>query len=298
MERRRLGKTDIVASVLGFGGSEIGYQRVSGRTVARLLGSALDAGLNVIDTAECYDESETLIGRAVGARRREFYLFTECGHARGWGHADWRSTALLASIERSLRRLATDYLDLIQLHSCSLAELRRGDAVVALERARERGWARYIGYSGDGAAARYAVECGRFDTLQTSVSIADQEAIELTLPPAHTRRMGVIAKRPLANVAWRYARRPGEPYYQTYWSRLRALDYAFLKSAPDTAAATALRFTLSVPGVHTAIVGTRRPERWQQNAALLEAGGLPHAEFERIRARWREVADASWTGQI
>src|SRR5881397_500147 len=85
MERRRLGRTDIVASVLGFGGAEIGYQRVSGRTVEQLIGSALDAGLNVIDTAECYEDSELRIGRAVGARRREVHLFTKCGHARGWG---------------------------------------------------------------------------------------------------------------------------------------------------------------------------------------------------------------------
>ena len=298
MEQRRLGKTDMVASVLGFGGSEIGYQRVSGRTVARLLGSALDAGLNVIDTAECYEDSEVLIGRALGPRRREFHLFTKCGHARGWGRADWRPAPLLASIERSLRRLETDYLDLIQLHSCSLNELRRGDAVAALERARDRGWARYIGYSGDGAAARYAVECGRFDTLQTSVSIADQEALELTLPPARGRQMGVIAKRPLANAAWRHARKPAEPYDQTYWSRLRTLDYPFLRDTPDTGVATALRFTLSVPGVHTAIVGTTKPERWQQNAALLQAGSLPVDEFERVRTRWREVADASWVGQV
>jgi aryl-alcohol dehydrogenase-like predicted oxidoreductase len=298
LERRRLGRTDMVASVLGFGGSEIGYQGVSGRTVGRLLGGALDAGLNVIDTAECYDESESLIGKAIGSRRREFYLFTKCGHAGGWARADWRRAPLLASVEKSLKRLATDYVDLIQLHSCSLETLRKGEAIQALEQARERGLARYIGYSGDGAAARYAVECGRFDTLQTSVSIADQEAIEGTLPMAIARQMGVIAKRPLANVAWRYDRKPAEPYYQTYWSRLKTLDYPFLKGAPETAAGTALRFTLSVPGVHTAIVGTTRPERWPENAALLRAGGLPPREFEQIRARWREVADGSWEGQV
>jgi aryl-alcohol dehydrogenase-like predicted oxidoreductase len=297
MERRRLGNTDMVASVLGFGGSEIGYQKVGPRVVARLLGSALDAGLNVIDTAECYDDSEVLIGRAIGARRRDFYLFTKCGHGRGW-RGDWRPSALLASIERSLRRLETDHLDLVQLHSCSLADLRRGDVIAALERARERGLTRYIGYSGDGEAARFAVECGRFDTLQTSVSVADQEALELTLPRARARKMGVIAKRPLANVAWRYARKPAESYYQDYWSRLRALDYPFLREAPETAVATALRFTLSVPGVHTAIVGTTKPERWEQNAALLDAGALPAPALERIRARWRDVADASWEGQI
>ncbi|HWN91529.1 MAG TPA: aldo/keto reductase, partial [Verrucomicrobiae bacterium] len=125
MERRRLGRTDMMVSVLGFGGSEIGYQRVSRRTVGRLLDGALDAGLNVIDTAECYEDSEELIGGAVSGRRREFYLFTKCGHGRGWGRGDWRPTALLASIERSLKRLATDHLDLIQLHSCSREELRK-----------------------------------------------------------------------------------------------------------------------------------------------------------------------------
>jgi aryl-alcohol dehydrogenase-like predicted oxidoreductase len=306
MQRRKLGKTDMQASVLGFGGSEIGYERVGARTVATLLGRALDSGLNVIDTAECYDDSEVLIGKALGARRQDYYLFTKCGHAGGWGRADWRTGALLKSIERSLSRLKTDYLDVIQLHSCSHAELKKGDAIAALEQARERGWTRYVGYSGDGAAARYAIECGRFDTLQTSVSIADQEAIELTLPLARERGIGVIAKRPLANVAWRYARRP-ESYYVDYWTRLRALDYPFLKGAwgsgppsskhADTAVATALRFTLSVPGVHTAIVGTTKPDRWKDNAALVARGPLPPTEFEQIRARWREVADTSWEGQ-
>jgi aryl-alcohol dehydrogenase-like predicted oxidoreductase len=297
MERRRLGRTDMDASILGFGGSEIGYERVSARTVERLLGSALDAGLNVIDTAECYEDSEALIGKALGgARRAQVHLFTKCGHAGGWGRADWRPAALLKSIERSLARLATDHVDLIQLHSCSLAQLRKGDVIDALERARQRGWTRYIGYSGDGVAARYAVECGRFDTLQTSISIADQEALELTLPLARARGMGVIAKRPLANVAWRYARKPAEPYYQDYWSRLRVLDYPFLKA--ETAVSTALRFTLSIPGVHTAIVGTTKPDRWQANAALLAAGGLPAADVELIRGRWRQVADASWEGQV
>ena len=298
MERRRLGQTDMVVSVLGFGGSEIGYERASARTVARLLGGALDAGLNVIDTAECYEESEALIGAALGSRRGECYLLTKCGHPRGFGRGDWRPASLLSSIERSLKRLRTDRLDLIQLHSCELADLRRGDAIEALERARERGFTRYIGYSGDGEAARYAVEGGRFDTLQTSVSIADQEAIELTLPMAASCQMGVIAKRPIANAVWRYTRKPTEPYYQAYWSRLRALDYPFLRDGGDRAVSTALRFTLAAPGVHTAIVGTKRPERWAENARLLETGPLPPAEVEQVRSRWRRVADTSWTGEV
>ena len=129
------------------------------------------------------------------------------------------------------------------------------------------------------------------------MSIADQEAIELTLPLTQRYRMGVIAKRPIANVAWRYTRRP-DSYYEDYWMRLKKLDYPFLREPIESAVATSLRFTLSLPGVHTAIVGTTKPERWQQNAALLAAGPLPGPDFERVRARWRDVAKPSWVGQI
>jgi len=298
METRKLGATDMQVSVLGFGGSEIGYQSISAPVVKRMLNSALDAGLNVIDTAECYVNSEELIGQAVAGRRKEYYLFTKCGHPEGWGLGDWRSPSLQKSIERSLKRLRTDYVDLIQLHSCSEAELKEGDAIEALERARERGQARYIGYSGDGRAALYAIQCGRFDTLQTSVNLADQEALELTLPLARQRSIGVIAKRPIANAAWKSGDRPpADSYAYPYWERLRKLKYNFLNREPEEISSIALRFTLSVPGVHTAIVGTTKPGRFDKNAASLEAGPLPEDLLDKIRARWRQVADSTWVGQ-
>ena len=212
MEHRKLGGADMIVSVLGFGGSEIGYEEASAATVKKLLESALDAGLNVIDTAECYPNSEEMIGAAVSGRRKDFYLFTKCGHPEGMATEDWRPEALLASIERSLKRLQTDHLDLIQLHSCSEADLRKGEVIGALETARKKGYSRYIGYSGDSDAAVYAVECGRFDVLQTSVSIADQESIERAIPKALAKGMGVIAKRPIANAAWRTGKKPANAY--------------------------------------------------------------------------------------
>ena len=298
MEKRKLGNTDMVASVLGFGGSEIGYERASLATVKKLLNSALDAGLNVIDTAECYIASEELIGTAVGARRKDYYLFTKCGHERGWSYPDWRPESLLRSIERSLKRLKTDCIDLIQLHSCPEEELRRGAVIEALGQARERGYARYLGYSGDSEAALYAVECGAFDTLQTSVNIADQEAIDRILPLALERNIGVVAKRPIANVAWRNGNRPpSDSYGRPYWERLKKLHYDFLDAELKETVATALRFTLSVPGVHTAIVGTIKPGRFAENSAAVMAGPLPKERFDSIRARWREAANSNWEGQ-
>jgi aryl-alcohol dehydrogenase-like predicted oxidoreductase len=297
MERRAFGKTDMNVSVLGFGGAEIGFEQASVELVGRLLNDALDAGLNVIDTAECYLKSEELIGQAVAHRRDGFFLFTKCGHPDGPYVGDWRPESLLKSIERSLKRLRTDRVDLVQLHSCSEEELRKGDVVSALQQARERGHTRYIGYSGDGAAARYAIECGAFDALQTSLSIADQEAIDLTLPLALGRQMGVIAKRPIANAVWRHAQKPENSYVVPYWQRLQKLHYDFLTTHPDQAASIALRFTLTVAGVHTAIVGTAKPDRWRENAALTDAGRLAPDSFQSIRDRWREAALPEWVGQ-
>ncbi len=297
MEKRQLGKTDMHVTALGYGGAEIGFEKAAPEAVSRLLNEALDAGLNMIDTAECYLQSEELIGQAVAHRRGQFYLFTKCGHPESPSVGDWRPESLLASIERSLQRLKTDCVDLVQLHSCSENELRRGDVIAALQQARAKGHTRYIGYSGDGSAARFAIECGAFDTLQTSLNIADQEAIELTLPLARERQLGVIAKRPIANAVWRYAEKPANDYILPYWERLRKLDYDFLRTEPENAAAIALRFTLSVPGLHTAIVGTANPTRWRQNAAILAAGRLDDARMASIRGRWKSVAGANWGGQ-
>jgi aryl-alcohol dehydrogenase-like predicted oxidoreductase len=298
MERRQLGKTDMQVSVLGFGGSEIGYENASRETVAKLLNSALDAGLNVIDTAECYEGSEELIGATVGNRRNDYYLFTKCGHPRGIGSEDWSIPSLLESIERSLERLQTDHIDLIQLHGCSESILRKGDVISALQTAQEKGYSRYIGYSGDSVAAKYAVESGAFDTLQTSINIADQEALDLTLPLARERQVGVIAKRPIANAAWKEEHKPIESYHHVYWDRLQKLQYDFIRAGPlEKSIAHALRFTLSVPGVHTAIVGTSNPGRWSQNAKMIETGSLSDGEFNAIRQRWDDIRARTWIGQ-
>ena len=283
--------------MLGFGGSEIGFERTDAGTVGRMLGEALDAGLNVIDTAECYGESEALIGAALAGRRGQCYLFTKCGHYAGTGRDDWRPASLEQSITRSLARLRTDHVDLLQLHSCPEDELRRGAVLTVLERARERGLTRFVGYSGDNAAAVYALSTGRFDVLQTSLSVADHEALTLTLPAARAANLGVIAKRPIANAAWRDGRRPDNAYHHVCWERLQRLRYPFLERSVTESIGVALRFTASITGVHTLIVGTTKPGRWGENAALMAAGALSSAEMHAIQARWREVADASWTGQ-
>ena len=302
LERRPLGKTGLQVSVLGLGGSEVGYQDVPQKTVDAIIGRALDLGVNLIDTAECYADSERLIGRALGKRRKDVVLMTKCGHATfasatdhtgRFASSEWSPAMLARSIDRSLQRLGTDCVDVLQFHSPPSEVLNDDGAIRVLQQARESGKALFIGCSTDSDDAVRAVELGVFDTLQISVSIADQEAIDRVLPKALERGIGVIAKRPIANAAW--LGKSVDGYSQPYRDRLNKLGYDFLKRADS--AATALRFTLAVAGVSCAIVGTTKPARYEENARAVASGPLPPAEYDAIRDRWRKIAAPDWTGQ-
>src|SRR5215469_3747161 len=306
MEYRTLGNTGLKVSVIGLGGSEIGYQDIAQKIVDTIVHRALDAGVNVIDTAECYADSEQLFGRALGKRRSEIVLMTKCGHAmlasaadRGGGFArsEWDRAMLEASIDRSLRRLRTDYVDVIQFHSPPRAVLDDGAVVRVLENARKAGKARFIGLSLDADDGAHAVEMGVFDTLQISLSVADQQAIDLVLPKAAARQMGLIAKRPIANAVWGSKSAPGDWYTRPYWDRMRALDYEFAHGDFEESIAIALGFTLATAGVHCAIVGTTKPNHLEANIAMLARGPLRRTDYEAIRSRWREVSKPDWRGQ-
>jgi aryl-alcohol dehydrogenase-like predicted oxidoreductase len=108
--------------------------------------------------------------------------------------------------------------------------------------------------------------------------------------------LGVIAKRPIANAVWRHKEKPFESYHREYWDRIQKLRFDFTNKSTEEATATALKFTLSIPGVHTLIVGTTRPNRWQENAKYVAEGKLSVEEYEAIRDRWREVGGDDWVG--
>jgi aryl-alcohol dehydrogenase-like predicted oxidoreductase len=252
MQKNKLGKTDLEVSRLGFGGAELGFvPNVKQSDVDSLLNSALDSGLNLLDTAAGYLSSEKMIGEAVSHRRNEFYLISKCGALDGFTRSDWSKKGILEAIETSLRDMKTDYLDIAQLHSCSAEILRQGDCIEGLERAKEKGYTRYIGYSGDNNDAKFAIEMDIFDTLQTSVSIADQSPIDANINLAHSKGLGVIAKRPIANAVWRNAEKPADAYHHPYWDRIQQLKFDFLGKSLEESISIALRFTLSIAGVST-----------------------------------------------
>ena len=131
MERTTLGKTGLEVSRLGAGPAEIVAYGLSsaGGDVARVLNVALDGGINFLDTAACYGASEELIGRSISNRRQEYSLATKCGHVAGeFSGSSWSADTVKDSIERSLTQMNTDYLALVQLHSCDVSVLERGEA--------------------------------------------------------------------------------------------------------------------------------------------------------------------------
>ena len=275
MESTTLGNTGLEVSRLGLGLAEIGSLSLNDLAqAASVLNQALDNGITFLDTAACYGSSEELVGNAVAHRRDEYVLATKCGHVSGeYEGQPWTADTVRDSIDRSLVRLKTDHLDLVQLHSCDMDTLKRGDATEALLRAKEAGKTRFVGYSGDNEEARWAVESGLFDTLQTSFNLVDQHARSKgLLDLAEERGMGVIAKRPIANGVWDTVA-SSRPYTDDYFKRARVLaGMGRIKGAPGDGVLLALGFVLAHPSIGTAIVGTSNPDHLLTNIQSVESG--------------------------
>ena len=145
--------------------------------------------------------------------------------------------------------------------------------------------------------------------LETSVNITDQVNIDLVLPVARKNNVGVLAKRPIANAAWKpIAQQPGfyASYASTYTERFKRMmlsppDLGF-DMAPERAwPEIALRYTLSQSGVHCAIIGTTNPENAKRNMKYARKGALPEEVVRTIREAFRRAegeAGSKWLGQI
>ncbi len=293
MEMRPFGSTGLQVSALGFGAGHIGSPDLTDAQVQRLLDTVLESGINVIDTARGYGLSEERIGRLLVPRRRDFVLSTKVGYDIP-GVPDWSYVAVSTGVDRALGQLRTDVLDVCFLHSCSAEVLRAGEVVAALHAARDAGKVRVCGYSGEGAALEWAIDSGAFGAIQTSVNLADQWTCGALLPRAVGAGLGIIAKRPLANAAWRFDQAPVGRYEEPYWHRLQAMAIA---PADGDWTATAIRFSAFADGVATAILGTSSPEHLRGALDGLALGPLPEAEVQRWADAFAEHGE-QWPPQV
>lgn len=290
---RAFGRQGFTVSTLGYGAGPIGDPSLSEAHAGTVLNLALDRGITLIDTARSYGLSEERIGRHLAHRRDQFVLSTKVGYGVP-GHADWTYGSVLAGVDAALERMRTDHLDIVHLHSCPLQTLQQGEAIRALHKAREQGKLRVAAYSGENAELLWAIECGHFGGVECSVNLFDQRCLDEALPLAEARGIGVIAKRPLANAPWRFARQPVGDYCEAYWLRWHAMQLEAHGTAWEE---LALRFAVYAPGVCSAIVGTTSVEHLQQNSLYAERGALPQARFEAIRHAFMRH-DHNWIGQI
>ncbi len=302
METRKFGKTELMVSILGFGTAELGIHGLGQEECDTLLNEVINAGINVIDTAACYQNSEEKIGRALSNRRKEYYLFSKCGHQIDPNDPpEWSPDIVLYSAERSLKLLQTDHIDVLFLHSCTREALQRDEIIQSLEQCKIKGLTRYIGYSGDGENALFALEMDVFDCLETSISICDQQVISSTLVKAKEMDYGIVAKRPIANACWRDPKEMGG-YYKSYAApyRERLDKMGITPQSLDFSGSwvdLALRFTIFQPGVHTAIVGSRNINHVKGNINTVNKGPLSEQVMKSLREAWLKNDNGFWVGQ-
>lgn len=135
MQSKPFGITGFSVSPLGFGSAPIGILQTERDAAGKLLNLLLDEGVNLIDTAARYEDSEEVIGQSIGHRRGEFVLVSKCGSSAPHVDApEWSAEMIEKTIDAALKRLRTDHVDVMLLHSCGKDVLERGEAVGALAR--------------------------------------------------------------------------------------------------------------------------------------------------------------------
>lgn len=254
IRRRRLGKTNVEVSILGLGGEGILRAPGHDKAAAELINTALDLGINYMETARAYGPSEAYYGSALAGRRKDIFL-------AGKAHAREKSPAL-ESLAETLKNLKTDYLDLWQIHDVRTEDdmnkiFGPGGALEAFREAKEKGIARFIGVTGHHSPSiiRRCLEAFDFDTVLIPVNPAETCAksfLEEVMPVAGPKDVGVIAMK------------------------------VFLRGLFNAPKKLLLSYALSQP-VSAAVVGCDNIEQLKENAEAAESfQSLKIKEMERL----------------
>ncbi len=273
METRQLGNSDLQVSRIGFGGAPLGLQGYLGgqdkasegfvRQAQDALRLALDSGVTFFDTAAAYGDgrSEELMGSVLGDRRDECVIATK--------FHQWRCgdiARLEATLDRSLRLLRTDHVDLLQLHGdwfrqCAADALIGGPVLEWAQRERTRGRTRYLGITAetDSGPLESLLRTGIFDTLQIAYSFIYQSHCDYqrgprgVVPLARELGLGILSMRTATS---------------GFLQRTMALEFP----QADTRALTAfaIRFVLSTAEIDCALIGMTNCDQVRTNVALAD----------------------------
>jgi len=284
MQYRTLGRTGLTVSEIGFGGAQVGIPNYmetwdpagerEQQTIIDALNRALDLGLNYVDTAPSYGDgtSEQVLGRVIGKRRDEIVLATKL--------SSYDRDSVIESAERSLRRLQTDVIDILQFHGGTYEQpdldtiLNRG-GLEALQTLRDQGKIRFLGFTAElpSGGVSTLIATGAFDVMQIRYNFTYQCACDFINPrgvmrEAEDRNMGIVTMRPLSSGIFQ-----------------RLMASAFPQLADADLSAFLLNYVLSNPFVDVAIIGMRRAAEVEQNNALSDNTSL-RLDLDQIHDRF------------
>ena len=291
LPKRQLGRTGLPVTMLGYGAMELrGAPRgrdVTDAQAETILHAVLDAGINYIDTSIDYGVSEARIGRYISERRSEYYLASKCGCVVGAAPAPrgqqsphvFTRDNILAGVEQSLRRMRTDYLDVVQFHgSPSRKTLEQDGALETVLELKRAGTIRFIGMSGTLPNLSDHIAMGVFDVFQIPYSAVEREH-EALLTAAAKAGAGIVIRGGAAKGAPTEGKQAG-----VQWDRWRQvhLDDLLAGISPME---FILRFTFTHPDLHTNIVGTINPVHLRHNVNVLLQGPLPGDVYAEAKRR-------------
>jgi aryl-alcohol dehydrogenase-like predicted oxidoreductase len=310
MRYRRLGERGLAVSVIGLGTWQFGGEwgkSFSQAEVDALVGRAGELGVNLVDTAECYGDhvAESLVGRAIAKDRERWVVATKFGHrfhaermGEGWDPGSvrsdhWAPDEVVGQLEASLRALGTDYVDILQAHGGSDAQVATPGLWEVLQEQVRLGKVRQLGISLDPDQAERTARAPQLGAkvIQVTYNRLNRVAEEGVLPATVEQRLGVLAREPLANGLLSGKYRPGR--WVTDPSDWRAgRDASEVERHLETVARVrdtevpegvslaqwALAWCLRHPAVSAVIAGSRTVEQLESNAAAaeLELGDETH----------------------
>lgn len=217
MKYRKLGKTDLIVSEIGFGAwgiggpamagnIPIGWGKVDDNESKKAIFKALERGINFFDTADFYGlgHSEKILGEVLKSNWNEVILATKVGHellSDGKINLNYSKNYILDACERSLKRLQRDYIDVYQLHSAKVEHLEKSECIEAMEILKQQGKIRFWGISLNTYVPepeiRFLAERNLGDTIQVVLNVINQIALDEVIPLAAKSNYGIIARMPL-----------------------------------------------------------------------------------------------------
>ena len=285
MEYKKLGSSNLNISRIGFG-----CMSLEESSAADVLAKAVDQGINFFDTADLYEKgrNEEWVGTAGKPVRKKIILATKVGNqwkadGSGW---EWnpRKEYILASVEKSLRRLQTDYIDLYQLHGGTIND-PIDESIEAFEQLQQQGKILFYGISSIRPnVIRKWIEKSNLVSVMMQYSLLDRRPEESCLPLLQQHHIGVLTRGSLAQGL--LVNKAPKPYLGHDAAMVEKANGIIqsISSGRRSAAQSALRFVLQHPAVTSAIAGIRTADQLYDAVQALQSPELSGMELEMLNS--------------